>query len=250
MLGKLSAALILVSLVPALGFVPGGLPLSVSPRLDATGVSTRPSAAGARSLCMKEEGGGFFGNLINNALLKVVEVKEKEGTRKKLQKCVFCEKGVCPCESCKGTGKDIALGSGPCFSCDGKGKTTCGICNGVGMVDRVRRGGTDTEGKYVGSDKVMDPITPQFEPYILTLDGAEKYVWCQCGVSVKQPFCDGVSHRAYGLKPVPFTAEGEKGAKVEAQLCGCKYSNTKPYCDGTHVGLKAQDDEAKKKNVR
>jgi CDGSH-type Zn-finger protein len=93
----------------------------------------------------------------------------------------------------------------------------------------------------------MDPLSPQFEPYILTLDGAEKYVWCQCGVSITQPFCDGNSHRAYGLKPVPFTADGEKGSKVEAQLCGCKYSNTKPYCDGSHVALKAEDDEAKRK---
>eukprot|EP00284_Hemiselmis_tepida_P009007 CAMPEP_0174926548 /NCGR_PEP_ID=MMETSP1355-20121228/12009_1 /TAXON_ID=464990 /ORGANISM="Hemiselmis tepida, Strain CCMP443" /LENGTH=249 /DNA_ID=CAMNT_0016172587 /DNA_START=32 /DNA_END=781 /DNA_ORIENTATION=- len=247
--GKLSVSILLAAAAPALGFAPGGLPLSSSPRLDALRVGPRPSAAGARALSMKDEG-GFFGNLINNALLKVVEVKEKEGTRKKLQKCVFCENGVCPCDSCKGTGKDIALGSGPCFVCDGKGKSTCSICEGVGMVDRVRRGGTDTEGKYVGSDKAMDPLTPQFAPYVLTLDGEEKYVWCQCGVSVKQPFCDGVSHRAYGLKPVPFKAEGEKGTKVEAQLCGCKYSNTKPYCDGTHVALKAQDDEAKKRNVK
>lgn len=233
-----------------------------------------------------------------------MQVKDKEGARKKLQKCVFCEKGTTRCESCEGTGKDIALGSGDCFLCEGKGKRQCEICLGMGMVDKVRRGGTDTKGLWVGSDKVtrqqamahslislgppsapflapfdtrmpraahvrssddlirrpetpdafhsslsqvMDPLSPQYEPYILTLDGAEKYVWCQCGVSVKQPFCDGASHRAYGIKPVPFTAEGEKGAKVEAQLCGCKYSNTKPYCDGSHVALKAQDDENKRK---
>ena len=36
---------------------------------------------------------------------------------------------------------------------------------------------------------------------------------------------------------------GAKGTKVEAELCGCKYSNTKPYCDGTHKSLKADFDK-------
>ena len=35
----------------------------------------------------------------------------------------------------------------------------------------------------------------QYEPFILELDEAKRYVWCQCGVSMKQPFCDGNSHR-------------------------------------------------------
>ncbi len=30
--------------------------------------------------------------------------------------------------------------------------------------------------------QVMDPLSPQYEPYILTLDGEEKYVWCQVRV--------------------------------------------------------------------
>ena len=58
--------------------------------------------------------------------------------------------------------KDIALGGGKCFLCMGKGYTTCTVCNGVGMVDKVRRGGTDTEGKWLGKEKeAMDPLTPQ-----------------------------------------------------------------------------------------
>lgn len=44
----------------------------------------------------------------------------------------------------------------------GKGYSTCTVCNGVGMVDKVRRGGTDTDGKWLGKDKqAMDPLTPQ-----------------------------------------------------------------------------------------
>ena len=55
---------------------------------------------------------------------------------------------------------------------------------------KVRRGGTDTDGKWLGkkgkAGAVFDPLTPQFEPYILELDEAKPYVWCQCGVSTKQ----------------------------------------------------------------
>jgi hypothetical protein len=44
--------------------------------------------------------------------VQIVEVKEKDGTKKKLQPCVFCEEGTIKCDACEGTGKDIALGSG------------------------------------------------------------------------------------------------------------------------------------------
>ena len=39
--------------------------------------------------------------------------------------------------------------------------------------------------------------------------------------------------RAYGIKPVAFKTEGEEGKKRKVELCGCKYTNTPPYCDGT-----------------
>ena len=34
---------------------------------------------------MKMEGGGMFGNMWEKAMLKIVEVKEKQGAKKKLQ---------------------------------------------------------------------------------------------------------------------------------------------------------------------
>eukprot|EP00288_Rhodomonas_lens_P016434 CAMPEP_0177715274 /NCGR_PEP_ID=MMETSP0484_2-20121128/13905_1 /TAXON_ID=354590 /ORGANISM="Rhodomonas lens, Strain RHODO" /LENGTH=242 /DNA_ID=CAMNT_0019227259 /DNA_START=51 /DNA_END=779 /DNA_ORIENTATION=+ len=215
-------------------------------------LSARASTRSLRQsvVTMKEEGGGFgFGKMFENAMLKIVETKEKEGTRKKLQPCVFCEgDGKIKCDACEGSGKDIALGQGNCFLCDGKGKRQCEICLGIGMVDRVRRGGTDVAGKWTTKDStVMDPISAQYEPYVLTLDGEEKYTWCQCGVSTRQPFCDTVSHRAYGIKPVSFKAEGAKGTKTEAKLCGCKYTNTAPYCDGSHVALAAQAEKERPK---
>ena len=61
------------------------------------------------------------------------------------------------------------------------------------------------------------------------LEAGKLYAWCACGLSQKQPFCDG-SH-----KPTTITA-GEVGSQEDRQayLCGCKQSLNKPFCDGTH----------------
>ena len=67
---------------------------------------------------------------------------------------------------------------------------------------------------------------------------------CSCARTNLQPFCDGNSHRAYGIKPVAFKTEGEEGKKSKVELCGCKYTSTPPYCDGTHVRLKAEAEAA------
>jgi CDGSH-type Zn-finger protein len=46
---------------------------------------------------------------------------------------------------------------------------------------------------------------------------------------VKQPFCDG-SHKGTGLEPHRFVAE----ASGMFNLCGCKGTDDRPNCDGTH----------------
>ena len=58
------------------------------------------------------------------------------------------------------------------------------------------------------------------------------YVWCACGRSQQQPFCDG-SHAGTGQEPVRFRVETE----ALKPLCGCKRTSTPPYCDGTHLNL-------------
>lgn len=48
---------------------------------------------------------------------------------------------------------------------------------------------------------------------------------------VFQPFCDGAhKFKAQGLSPLRFVPD--KDATV--WLCGCKHTQTPPYCDGTH----------------
>ncbi|MDD3807958.1 MAG: CDGSH iron-sulfur domain-containing protein [Candidatus Marinimicrobia bacterium] len=79
----------------------------------------------------------------------------------------------------------------------------------------------------------MKPKIAQLGPYEVELQEGKRYLWCACGRSMKQPFCDG-SHVGTDFKPVAFTVE--KSGK--ASLCGCKHTKNPPYCDGTHTTLK------------
>jgi CDGSH-type Zn-finger protein len=55
------------------------------------------------------------------------------------------------------------------------------------------------------------------------------YMWCSCGESKKQPFCDG-SHGPTGMRPLFVEITEEK----TIAWCGCKMSAHKPFCDGSH----------------
>ncbi|HFB54619.1 MAG TPA: cupin domain-containing protein [Hellea balneolensis] len=77
-----------------------------------------------------------------------------------------------------------------------------------------------------------DPIIAARKPCLTRLQKGRRYMWCSCGRSAKQPFCDG-SHKGTSFLPVAFTAE-EDG---EALLCACKHTKRAPFCDGSHNGL-------------
>ena len=68
-------------------------------------------------------------------------------------------------------------------------------------------------------------------PAVLDL-AAGTYFWCSCGLSTKQPFCDG-SHKGTGLAPGKFELTEAK----RVALCQCKQSAGSPFCDGAHKGL-------------
>ena len=76
------------------------------------------------------------------------------------------------------------------------------------------------------------PIPAQKAPYKVSVEQGQRYVWCACGRSSKQPFCDG-AHKAVGLAPQAFIAE----KTGDVYLCGCKASSNKPFCDGTHKNI-------------
>lgn len=78
---------------------------------------------------------------------------------------------------------------------------------------------------------MTDPETPQRSPYVLDVEKGT-HVWCACGKSEKQPYCDG-SHKGTGL--APMVVEVAEDGKVA--WCGCKHTKNPPYCDGSHSQL-------------
>ena len=73
-------------------------------------------------------------------------------------------------------------------------------------------------------------ISPKKAPYKVVLEEGQKYAFCTCGLSEKQPYCDGAHKEAREFKPKIFVAE----KSGEMFLCGCKRTGAAPYCDGTH----------------
>jgi CDGSH-type Zn-finger protein len=76
------------------------------------------------------------------------------------------------------------------------------------------------------------PVVAQKAPYMIDVEAGKTYHWCRCGLSKKQPLCDG-SHKDTDLTPIPYVATKTK----KAAMCGCKHSKSKPLCDGSHKTL-------------
>ncbi len=78
---------------------------------------------------------------------------------------------------------------------------------------------------------MAEPTVAQKAPYAAELAPGD-YWWCKCGMSQRQPFCDG-AHKGSEFAPMKFTlAEAQK-----VWLCGCKQTATAPFCDGAHKKL-------------
>ena len=78
-----------------------------------------------------------------------------------------------------------------------------------------------------------NPATPQKNPYKIRVEKGKTYFWCACGLSPKQPFCDG-SHKKEGkFKSLKYSAEESK----EIYFCGCKMTKRQPFCDNSHSKL-------------
>ncbi len=81
-------------------------------------------------------------------------------------------------------------------------------------------------------NKMQKPTIAAKEPVAIDLEEGKSYAWCACGLSKKQPFCDG-SHKTTSITPKIFKVENT-GTHY---LCRCKQTKNSPYCDGSHIDL-------------
>ncbi|NBO49204.1 MAG: CDGSH iron-sulfur domain-containing protein [Chitinophagia bacterium] len=79
------------------------------------------------------------------------------------------------------------------------------------------------------------PIAAAKEPCCVNVEAGKTYAWCTCGLSEKQPFCDGKHKSVEGstFKSMKVTFEENK----EVWMCQCKKTKNPPYCDGSHNAI-------------
>lgn len=76
-----------------------------------------------------------------------------------------------------------------------------------------------------------EPHISQRAPYVVEEQPGKKF-WCACGLSQKQPYCDG-SHKTTSITPIAVDITEPR----RVAWCGCKHSANAPFCDGSHKAL-------------
>ncbi len=69
------------------------------------------------------------------------------------------------------------------------------------------------------------PNVADFSPCNVQLQPGQIKLWCQCGLSKNQPWCDG-SHKGTGFKPLKWVVP-EKQQSIYS-VCNCKYTSSPP----------------------
>ena len=77
-----------------------------------------------------------------------------------------------------------------------------------------------------------NPVIVKKGSYAVEVTKGKSYFWCQCGLSKKQPFCDG-AHKGTNFKSVRYEATEDK----IVYFCGCKKTQKQPFCDSSHKKL-------------
>jgi len=73
-------------------------------------------------------------------------------------------------------------------------------------------------------------------PIVLEMEEGT-YIWCGCGLSKDQPFCDN-THKGTEYEGTDVAAlRVDIEEKDSYPWCACKHTGKKPWCDGTHTKL-------------
>ncbi len=88
----------------------------------------------------------------------------------------------------------------------------------------------------------MENISPEGLPKVaaahpvsVNVEKGKIYAWCTCGLSAKQPFCDGQHKNIEGTPYKSLKIEFEEDKEV--WFCQCKHTKNPPFCDGSHKHL-------------
>lgn len=76
------------------------------------------------------------------------------------------------------------------------------------------------------------PVIASDRPFAVDVEQGKNYMWCTCGKSKTQPWCDG-AHSGTDFVPLPYKATETK----TVYLCGCKQTSHAPLCDGAHQSI-------------
>eukprot|EP00002_Diphylleia_rotans_P024885 TRINITY_DN4912_c0_g1_i1.p1 TRINITY_DN4912_c0_g1~~TRINITY_DN4912_c0_g1_i1.p1 ORF type:complete len:145 (+),score=23.31 TRINITY_DN4912_c0_g1_i1:43-477(+) len=132
-----------------------------------------------------------------------------------------------------------SVATNPCESCPHRSSQTEN--EGADSVEiRYEEGDSckEKEEQQQSQDQQQQPVKekpkiPFYGPYTRQLEVGKTYLYCTCGHSKNQPWCDG-AHKDTSFKPLKFTVEKPQSRHL---LCGCKYTRSPPFCDGVHSAL-------------
>lgn len=77
-------------------------------------------------------------------------------------------------------------------------------------------------------------------PFKYTCQAGRAYIWCTCGWSRNQPFCDAThTNMKFKIKNKPIRFECKE--TKEYWFCQCKQTKNRPFCDGSHKSEQVQN---------